>query len=143
MSEYKFKKLVKERTKEAGFKHLVEEKNRQSKICDIQYKSLEIQEYLMEGNKNTEISKVIFKLRGKTLEIKTMKKWKYEDDLCVGCGERSETIEELLTCAGLADGDDNNVSYNIDSEHINDLIEVAKRIKTRLKVRKKIIDDNG
>ena len=32
--------------------------------------SLEIQEYLIEGNKNTEISKVIW---GKTLEIKPRK----------------------------------------------------------------------
>ena len=72
-----------------------------------------------------------------------MKKWKSEDDLCVGCGDRSETIEELLTCAGLADGVDDNVSYNIDSNNISDMIEVAKRIKKRLKVRKKILDDNG
>ena len=143
MSQYQFKNMVKEKTKEAGFKYLIEEKNRQSKICDMQYKCLEVQEYLMEGNKNTEISQTIFKLRGKTLEIKTQKKWRYEDDLCVGCGDRSETIEELLTCAGLADGVDDNVSYNIDSNNISDMIEVAKRIKKRLKVRKKILDDNG
>ena len=87
MSQYNFKKLVKEKTKEAGFKYLIEEKNRQSKVCDIQYKCLEIQEYLMEENKNTEISQIIFKLRGKTLDIKTPKKWKYEDDLCLCCGE--------------------------------------------------------
>ena len=97
----------------------------------------------MEENKNTKISQVIFKLRGKTLDIKTHKNWKYEDDLCVGCGERSETVEELLTCAELADGDNDNVSCNTDSEEITDIIEVARQINKRLKVRKKIIDDNG
>ena len=97
----------------------------------------------MEENKNTEISQIIFKLRGKTLDIKTQKKWKYEDDLCLGCGERSETVEELLTCVGLADGDGDNVTYITDSVHISDIIEVAREIKKRLKVRKKIIDDNG
>jgi hypothetical protein len=61
MSQYKFKKLVKEKTREAGFFYLIEEKYRQPKMCDIEYKSLEIQEYLMEENRNTEISKVIFK----------------------------------------------------------------------------------
>jgi hypothetical protein len=90
---------------------MIDEKNKQSKICDIKYNSLEIQEYFMKENKNTEISQVIFKLRGNTLDIKTQKKWKYEDDLCVGCGERSE-----------------NSSYNINSVDISDIIEVAKRI---------------
>ena len=80
---------------------------------------------------------------GKTLEIKTQTKWKYEDDLCVGCGERRETSEELFTYAGLADDDDDNVSYTINSELNSDMIEVARRIKKRLKVRKKIMDDNG
>ena len=89
----------------------------------------------MERNKNTEISQVIFKLRGKTLDIKTQNKLKEEDNLCVGSGERSETVEEMLTCAGLADGDDDNSSCNIDSVDISDMIEVVKRIKKRIKVR--------
>ena len=48
-----------------------------------------------------------------------------------------------MTCAGLADGDDGNSSYNMDSVDISDMIEVAKRIKKKIKVRKKILDDNG
>ena len=37
------------------------------------------------------VFKVIFKMRGKTLEIKDHKKWKYDDNLCVGCSTHIET----------------------------------------------------
>ena len=52
---------------------------------DIKYQSLKIQEYLLEGNKNIELIKFIFKARGQTLNIKTQKKWKYSDKICTGC----------------------------------------------------------
>ena len=64
---------------------------------------MEIQEYLLEGNENTElteVSKLIYKCRGKTLDIKTHKSWKYEDKLCVGCNTNVETETELLSCDG-------------------------------------------
>ena len=68
MSEYKFKKIVKEKTVQAAFNYLMEQKNtpgKHTKIKNIEYKQLCIQEYLLEGNYNTEISKLIFKMKGK------------------------------------------------------------------------------
>ena len=38
MNTNKFKKLLKEKTMEAVFKYLIEEKNKQKKMCDIEYK---------------------------------------------------------------------------------------------------------
>ena len=58
-------------------------KNRQTKIKQIGYEKLELQEYLMDGNKNINTSKFIFK--AKTLDIKTHKGWKYDDKTCIGC----------------------------------------------------------
>ena len=57
---------------------------------------MEIQEYLLDGNRKTKISQLIFKARTKTLDIKAGKSWKYDDDLCVGCSVRSE--KEILSC---------------------------------------------
>ena len=74
MSKMSFKKLVKEKTKEVALKYLIQQKNSQSKISMMNYEKLEIQEYLLDGNKNTKLSKLIFKARGKSLEIKTPKK---------------------------------------------------------------------
>ena len=83
MSQNKFKQIVKQKTEVAAFKYLIKEKNKQTKISLLKYSSLKMQEYLLEGNKNTYISRLIFKARGRNLDIKTHKKWKYDDDLCV------------------------------------------------------------
>ena len=83
LSQWSFKKMVKEKTVQAGFKYLMNEKQKQSKISHIKYDELKIQEYLLDGNKNIEISKFVFKARSKCLDIKTQKKWKYKDIICI------------------------------------------------------------
>ena len=50
---------------EAAFNYLIVEKNKQTKICNIEYRQLNMQEYLLEGNKNIQISKLILKPEGK------------------------------------------------------------------------------
>jgi hypothetical protein len=49
---------------------------------------------------------LIFKARGRNLDLKTHKKWRYEDDLCVGCGKNIESEEELIKCEGSSANDD-------------------------------------
>ena len=137
---------MKQKVADAGFKYLITEKNKQSKIMDIKYNNLKIQEYLLDGNRNTELSKLIFKGRSKTLDIKTQKKWKYEDSNCVGCGENLETVEEILACSGLSENSEQEptLAYeNIFSDNIQEVIKVAIGLKKKLKARKKIIDDKG
>ena len=53
--------------------------------------------YLAE-NKNTFLSKIIFSVRSKTLNIKEYQQWLYENDLCVACGLFSETMDHFMTC---------------------------------------------
>ena len=55
------------------------------------------------------------------MNIKTQKCWRYEDDLCVGCGVKSETGEEF-------DGE------------VSDRKRVAKELIRKLKIRDKILD---
>ena len=57
----------------AAFRYLTSEKSKQTKIKQISYEKLEIQKYLMDGNRNIDTSKFIFKARAKTLDIKTQK----------------------------------------------------------------------
>ena len=147
MSEFKFKKMVKQKTMIAAFKYLIEQKNKpgkHTKIKNIEYKQLGIQEYLLEGNFNTELSKVIFKMRGKTLEIKDHKKWKYDDNLCVGCSTNIETENELLSCPGYCEKDEEiyeNLSYNVVfGDSVTEMVRVAKEIRKRLKVREKLME---
>ena len=143
MSKNKFKKIVKQKTMEAAFNYLIVEKNKQTKICNIENRQLNMQEYLLEGNKNIQISKLIFKARGKTLDIKTYKKWKYDDDLCVGCGVNVETVDEILTCTGYSDKNDttNKLTFSLlYSDHTRQMVEIGKVLQKKLKMRQKIIE---
>ena len=72
-----------------------------------------MQEYLLDGNKNIELNKLIFNARGRILDIKAHKRCRFDDNLCVSCGEKDETEEELLSCPGWVDTDetDENISY--------------------------------
>ena len=50
------------------------------------------------------------------MDIKEHKKWKYKDDICVGCEIKSETFEEVIFCPGLMEPDeivDEKLSYNV------------------------------
>ena len=62
--KYSFKKYVKTQTKEAAFKHLIEQNKtktgKHTKMVNLNYSELCIQEYLLEGNSSTEIFKLIF-----------------------------------------------------------------------------------
>ena len=147
MSNGKFKQLVKQKTEEAGFKYLIKEKMKQKKIAELNYTSLSMQEYLVAGCKDNRISRLIFKARGRNIDIKTHKKWKYDDDMCVGCGKNVETEDELLQCQGLkGDSEDKSEKYAYTSffgECIKSMVKLAKDIIRRLKIRKKILDDPG
>ena len=78
-----------------------------------------------------------------TLNIKTQKSWKYQDKICVGCGVQNETGDEILISDGLSDGTINQKtqqnSYDmLYSGNIGDMIDVAKTLIKRLKVRDKL-----
>ena len=144
MSEWSFKKLVKTKTKEAGFKYLLAEKEKQSKISNIVYKSLGLQEYFVGGYCNIKLSKLIFKARSKMLDIKLQRKWKYEDKLCIGCKTNDESGDEILACKNLSDENvvTKPMNYNwFYKSSVSDIVEVAHNLAKRLKSRQNILED--
>ena len=145
MSVWCFKKLVKQKSKLAAFRYLLEKKNepnKQLKISHILYEDLEIQEYLLDGNRNTKISQLIFKARTKTLDIKTWKRWKYDDDLCVGCSEKSETIEEILICKTLNEKEGTeNVDINcLFGQSLSEIFKLGAVLMRRLRKRENLLE---
>ena len=60
-----------------ALKYLNLEKSKQSKVLGIQFEKLVMQENLLNGDRNSKVSKLIFKARTKTLNIKSQKSWKY------------------------------------------------------------------
>ena len=63
----------------------------------------------------------------------------------MGCQANLETENELLICEGYCEENivpDNAISYNlVFSESAKEMIQVAKVIKRRLKVRERLLDN--
>jgi hypothetical protein len=141
MSKFSFKKMLKEKSQIAAFKYLNKEKLKQSKILDIHYSELKMQEYLADGDRNTNISKLIFKARGKILDIKLHKKWKYDDKTCSGCKINEESGEEILLCDSFGENSE-NVPYSwFYSSSVEEQVCVGKVMMKKLKNRKKIREE--
>ena len=138
LSKGKFKNLLKQKVRKAAFLYLNEIKETQKKIKVIKYKTLKIQDYFCE--RNIEVCRTIFNARGRNLDIKIHKKWKFDDLLCVGCNKIEESEDEILMCEGL--GNAKNDSYDMFfSQNIQDQIEVGKELVKRLKNRKQIMEN--
>ena len=77
----------------------------------------------------------IYKCRGKTLDLKTHKSWKYDDKLCLGCKYNVDTENKLLVCEGYCEENevlDDALPYDlVFSESVKDMLKVAKVIKKR------------
>ena len=145
MSQTMFKKIICEKVKKISFEFLIKQKAEQSKSKNVQYDKLEIQEYFVGGNCTREVAKIIFKARSMSLDIKTNKRWKYSDVLCVGCAEKEETMDEILMCQSL--NYENSVSANpaqfkdFFSQNVKDLVRAGVEIMKSWRKRKVRLDE--
>ena len=144
MSKWTFKKLVKEKTKAAGLKYLMDQKGQQTKTSSVHYDDLKLQEYFIDGNCKKNISQLIFKARSKTLDIKTQQKWKYADKICFGCKTKEESGNEILICENLNKENKDSVNPIVYDwfykNTVSDIIEVGLLLDRGLKQREKIIE---
>ena len=100
-----------------------------------------MQSYFVDGHCNTNLSKLIFKARTKTLDIKTQQKWKFNDRMCVGCEKKEETGEEILNCFKLQKMGNNNISYNgFYSSSVEEVVAVGKVLQDGMRVRQQILE---
>ena len=93
--------------------------------------------YLKE-NKRKALSKIIFNLRSKKLNIKEFQPWSYEDNLCVKCEIFSETMDHFATCNEYETETVTNWK-DIYIDKTARQIDIAEHIEKRLKVRQDII----
>ena len=68
-SKNKMKKLVKEAVKDSAFKYLMNNKEAKSKMKDLQYSELKMQEYLSVQNISNRHKKLAFKIRSNMLPM--------------------------------------------------------------------------
>ena len=141
MSKIQLKKILKEKIRNEAFMYLRNQQTKQEKIKNIEYKELKMQDYLADGDRKISVSKVIYKARGMSLDIKMQKRWKYEDVKCEGCQEKSETGEEILRCDQLGPNEKQAQYSWFFSNHVSKQIAVGKVMMEKLKKRKKIREE--
>ena len=110
----------------------------EAELGNIQYKELKIQDYLADGDRNTSVSKIIFKARGKTLDIKLQKRWKYDDLQCTGCSQNIESGEEIMQCENLGSNELGAEYSWVFSDLVSKKIAAGKVIMKKLQKRKKL-----
>ena len=139
-----FQKISERKTEKAAFKYLITEKEKQTKISNIEYKKRKIQEYLGGGCGNLKLAKLIFKARSQTLDIKTQRTWKYSDNLCTGCNLKEETGQQILVCDqfnGRNITSNDSAKYSdIYSENVIDIVKTGKILRYNLKRRQEILE---
>ena len=102
MSEKSFKNLVKSKVKVAAFEFLIKIQATKSKLRNIKYKTLELQNYLKPGNSMTIQDKsFIFEVRSRMLPVKCNFKTGQSDLKCRKCDIDDEDQQHLLTCTAL------------------------------------------
>ena len=138
MSKWQWKKLVKQKTLLAAFIFLNEDNKTKEKTKHIHFEKLEIGSYLKE-NERRGLSKIIFSIRSKTLDIKEFHSWKYENnDMCVKCGKVPETMDHFSVCESY----DTEIEPNwreIYLDNVSRQKEIGRRIEKRILVRESIM----
>ena len=125
-------------------KYLQGQIKKQTKASNIEYCDLKIQEYFVGGHCNKSLSKLIFKARSQSLDIKTQQKWKYADSTCIGCKIQVESGEEILFCEILNNENrlaDIPVKYDwFYRKTVCDIVTVGKLLDKGMKQRHKILE---
>ena len=140
MTKESFSTLVKKAVTRTALESLKVECAGLKKTAVLKYDSLKLQEYLSVLHRSH--SKIIFKWRCQTLDIKSHSTWKYNDLVCRGCGVENEDSDHVINC-GSADRIETELNIinldNLDQPTKNELMQIVLRMKTFLDN----VDNNG
>ena len=113
-------------------------------LLSSQY-SYRMSEYL-KRNKNSKLTKVIFKVRSGTLEIKDWCQWRHENNLCVGCELKTETMTHFMQCSAYSVENRSTQMIDWKSIYENNMdkqLEVAIEVERRFKIRETLLEEAG
>ena len=105
LSKYSFKKIVREKISQSALKALVQEQKSLSKVNHFDFTELKLQEYLLPNKLDLRLSKFVFLLRSRMLDVRCNFKNKYSDTLCPLCMADQDTQQHLMVCSVLEEPD--------------------------------------
>ena len=132
MSKYKFKKYIKKVISEKAFEYLIKIKEKHSKLNDISYTKLEMQNYIKSNNSFTDDEKCsLFQFRVRQIDVKCNYKNKYYNHQCELCTSNSQDDQyHLFQCEYLINNCKNlENNTTIEYEDIFDDTDTKKQIK--------------
>ena len=94
----------------------------------------------LDDNRNHSLSKIIFSVRSRTLDIKLWQPWKYFDNLCVLCETKSETMDHFMCCKAYENVAPIHHWRKMFDNDPDDQFEIAENIKKRQRQRSKKIE---
>ena len=100
-SKQSFKKLVKEQVKELALMRLNEIKAGHSKMANVEYASLDMQEYLKNMEINTTQAKILFWFRTRMAKFSDNFKGGKPTKMCPVCKSSTDVQEHSFECKGL------------------------------------------
>ena len=98
MSKYSFKKLVMKKAREFEFDRFLNIKASKSKMSNLSYTCLEIQDYLLLKSMNTSQAKALFKFRLRMAPFGENFRGGSNKVLCPLCGLHPDGQEESFSC---------------------------------------------
>ena len=150
MSKESFKHFIKEKIKTAAFNYLRKLQEKHSKIRDIVYTKLEIQQYMVSPVFLDEEVNILHSLRSRAVDCKANYRNMYKDDdmLCILCKTEYCDQKHILACSVLLNAlqtmetSRSKIIYeDIFNEDTSKQKEVTALYRTLLDIRKKKIQD--
>ena len=146
LSQESFRLKVRRAIDTAAFKWLMDEKESKSKLKDLKFEKLKMQNYL--GNKELETieKKFLFQIRTRMLDVKSNFKNKHSDLSCpLLCGHREDNQQHILECPillqNIKDVTTDKINYHdIFSSDISKQIRTLRIMRKLWKKRKNIIE---
>ena len=136
-SKFTWKKYIRKKVKMCALKHLNEENQSKERTKSIEFNELTMSHYLAESKK-TELSKIIFSVRSKTLDLKHWLPWLYENDTCIACDKYVETMDHFMSCAAYET--QSFVDWKeINGDNTEQIMKIGKVVEKRHTERKKIL----
>ena len=140
MNKNKFKKYVKGKVKSRALKYLNQIKEKHSKVKDIKYNKLEIQQYMTDSRFTSNNIELLFKLRTRMVQVKANFKTGLDSLICDLCKveEEEENQSHLLNCEVLLNQCES--LYNDESVEYDDIFADKESQLKAVKLFEKVLE---
>ena len=143
MSKNSFKRRIKSAVEKVSLKYLNNKKFEKTKLKDLCYEDLKMQEYLKSSDLKISERKLLFQLRTRMIDVKENFKHAYPDHVCPLCGCENDSQQHLLYCTAISTDStfmiDPNVRYSdIFSNDVRKQGLITRLFQSQLKKRKSL-----